>query len=374
MRAFGHVRRIVIKIGTNLLSTDGGIDLNRIRDIAIQVSKLKKRGIEVILVSSGAIGMGAMALGIEHKVKHIPLRQACAAVGQPLLMSAYEREFRERGVLISQMLITRANLNNRKSYLNLRESVSTSLKLGIVPIFNENDTVSTKEIGNVFGDNDRMSAMIASKIEADLLIILTDIDGVYTANPKTDPNAKLIPEIESLTEEIMEGAGAEGSVFGTGGMKTKMLACQIARDGGCGIIIAPGYEKDVLARLLDGEDLGTYIHPARKISAKERWMLDAVPRGKIIVDAGAKRALQNNASLLPSGIVDVKGSFVSGEVVLVVDEEGNAFLRAVPNFSSSELKAMLGHHSKDIEMVLGHGSRNRVVFRPEDTSPANHDE
>ncbi len=371
MRDFSYVKRIVVKVGTNLLTDESGINEERIKKICSGIAKLKNMGYQVLLVSSGAIGMGAKVLKHKSPVVHIPLRQAFAAIGNPILMTAYQKEMAKYNIICAQVLITRSVLNNRKSYVNLRSSVSTLLALGVIPIFNENDVVSTAEIGNVFGDNDRMSAMVASKIEADLLILLTDIDGIYTADPKKDKNAELITTIDRITDDVMAVAKGKGSAFSTGGMKTKLLAAKIAKDGGCATLIASGYEDDILPRLLEGEEIGTLILPSKKLSARERWIMDASVSGTIVIDDGAKDAISHNKSLLPSGIVKVTGNFNEKEVILVTDTAGNGLLKAVTNFSSSDLHALIGHKSGEIEGILGKGRRD-VVFRPEDTSPVEH--
>lgn len=371
MRDFSKVKRIVVKVGTNLLTDESGINESRIKEICHELAALKNMGYQVILVSSGAIGMGAKMLKHTNPVVHIPLRQAFAAIGNPVLMTAYQNELSKYNIIAAQVLITRSVLNNRRSYVNLRSAVSTLLALGTIPIFNENDVVSTAEIGNVFGDNDRMSAMVASKIEADLLILLTDIDGIYTSNPKKDSSATLIRTIEKLTPEVFSYAKGKGSVFSTGGMKSKLLAAQIAKDGGCATVIASGYESDILVRILNGEEVGTLILPSKRLSARERWIMDAAVTGTIIVDDGAKNAILANKSLLPSGIISVKGNFNEKEVVLVTDEMGNGLLKAITNFNSGDLRALAGHKSSEIDQILGKGRRD-VVFRPEDTSPVEH--
>ena len=365
MRDFSSAKRIVIKAGTNLLSSETGIDMERIRAIVDQIVSLKELGYQIILVSSGAVGLGAKALGHNSPVVYIAMKQACAAIGQPLLMSAYREEFQRHNLLPAQVLITKSILNNRKSYNNLRSSVSMLLAMGVIPVFNENDVVSTAELKDVFGDNDRMSALVASKIDADLLILLTDIDGLYTGNPRTDENAVLIHTIPEITPEIMSYAKGAGSAFATGGMKTKLLAAGIAQKGGCGTVIASGYEKDVLTRILRGEELGSYILPETRLSQRERWILNTTPRGSIIVDEGAKRALFAHKSLLPSGIKGIEGVFGKGEVAAIIDAEGSVFAKAVPYFDSTEIEKLQGHKSSEIETVLGKG-RKDVIFRPED--------
>ncbi|AEV30932.1 glutamate 5-kinase [Sphaerochaeta pleomorpha str. Grapes] len=364
-RDFSQVQRVVVKVGTNLLSTAEGIDEHCIEDIVSQIAILMGKGIQVLLVSSGAIGMGAKELHLKDAVKQVAMRQACASIGQPILMSSYRKAFKHHGIVCSQILLTRKDMNNRHTYVNLRNSVMTLLDLGVVPVFNENDVVSTAEIGSAFGDNDRMSAMVASKIDADLLIILTDIPGVYTADPKKDPKATLLGEIEMLDEQIFSYAGGAGSTFSTGGMKTKLLAAKIAAVGGCGSIIASGYEKNSLVRLLEGEPLGSYIHPLQRISQRARWILNNSHLGSVTVDDGAKKALYDHKSLLPKGIVKVSGVFGQGDVIQVCSEDGKPFAKAVPYYNSTDIALLAGHKSKDIEEILGSGKKD-VIFRPED--------
>ena len=365
MRDFSNLKRIVIKAGTNILSSPDGIDMDRVRSIASQIAALQEKGYQVLLVSSGAVGLGAKALGHNNPVVYIGMRQACAAIGQPVLMSAYREAFRSHGMLCAQVLITRTILNNRTSYNNLRQSVSMLLAMGVVPIFNENDVVSTAEIGNQFGDNDRMSALVASKIDADLLVLLTDIDGIYTGNPKTDKDAVFIPEIEEITPEIMSFAKGAGSRFATGGMKTKLLAAQIAQKGGCATVIASGYADDILPRIVSGEEAGTYIHPDKRLTQRERWLLNTTYEGAIVVDDGAVKALCSHKSLLPSGIIAVRGVFSRGEVAAIMDKDGKVFAKAAPYFDSTELELIQGHKSSEIAAILGEG-RKDVIFRPED--------
>ena len=366
MRDFSNVKRIVVKVGTNLLSDKSGIDKNRIKELVDQIAALRKRGVQVLLVSSGAVGLGAKALKHDSAVKYIPLRQACAAIGQPVLMDAWQREFKRHDILCSQILITRSVLNNRKSYNNLRTSVMTLLDLGVVPVFNENDVVSTAEIGNVFGDNDRMSALVASKIDATLLVLLTDIDGLYTDNPKTNANAERITELEEINSTVMSWANGKGSTFSTGGMKTKLLAAEIAQKGGCGTVIASGYEKNILLSIMDGEEKGTYILPSSRMSQRERWIINTPSEGSIIVDDGAAEALLSHKSLLPSGITDVRGVFREGDVVDVRKTDGTVIMKAISSFNSSEILLIKGHSSKDINAMIG--ENHKVVFRPEDTA------
>ncbi|NLA96759.1 MAG: glutamate 5-kinase [Spirochaetales bacterium] len=364
-RELQDVKRIVLKVGTNLLSSKDGIDELCIDSIVEQIALLMQKNYQVLLVTSGAIGMGAKELHLKGPVKQVAMRQACASIGQPLLMSSYRRAFKKHGLVCSQILLTRKDLNNRHTYVNLRNSVFTLLELGVIPIFNENDVVSTAEIGSAFGDNDRMSAMVASKIDADLLIILTDIPGLYTADPKKDSKAELLSEIDVLDEDILAYAGGAGSTYSTGGMKTKLLAAKIAAVAGCATIIASGYEKNALLRLMEAETLGTYIHPAKRLSQRERWILNNSHQGSIEVDDGAKQALLSKKSLLPKGVVRVHGVFSEGDVIQVCSADGKPFAKAVPYLNSTDIASVAGHSSKDIQRILGTGYKD-MIFRPED--------
>lgn len=355
MRDFSAVRKLVVKVGTNLLSSKDGIDEKRIESFVRQIFRIKERGVQVLLVSSGAVGMGAKKMGHVTPVVHTPLRQAYAAIGMPLLMSTYEREFGKYDLITAQVLITRSVLNNRKSYINLRSSVATLLALGVVPIFNENDVVSTAEIeSNNFGDNDRLSAFVASKIDADLLVLLTDIDGLYDKNPKKEEGARLIDEISDIDEGVMSYARGKGSAFSTGGMKTKLIAAKIAQEGGCGTVIASGYEEDVLIKILDGENIGTYIKPHERLSQKARWIRNTSAVGTLVVDDGASRALLMHSSLLTGGIKEIKGIFAKGDVVKVEDLRGKELMKAITKYDSTELESLIG-------------KKNVIVFRPEDS-------
>jgi glutamate 5-kinase len=360
MRNFGDDKRIVIKIGTNTLSKEGGIDTEYISQTAKEVSGLLKEGRQVVIVTSGAIGMGAGQLNIKERITDMKMRQACAAIGQPLLMAEYRKAFFRYDVKTAQVLLTTDVFNNRKTYLNLRNSIETLLSLGIVPVLNENDSVSTDEIGSAFGDNDKLSALAASKIDADLLIILSDIDALYDKDPRKFSDARPIPVVYEITGEILKGAGTGGSEFSTGGMKSKIEAAKIAANAGCRIVLANGRVKNVITRILADEQIGTVFMPKRKLSNRSRWILNSNPAGTIVIDEGALKAIRNRKSLLPSGIVGVKGSFDAGEVVLI-----NNNAKAVSSLSSAEIKALAGKHSSEIKKVLGPARRD-VVAIPED--------
>jgi glutamate 5-kinase len=361
MRNFTKAKRIVVKIGTNILSKNTGIDSAYVRRIARQISALIKAGKQVVIVTSGAIGMGAGELTLAGDVKGTKMRQACAAIGQPLLMAEYKKSFARYGVTVAQVLLTTEVLNNRKTYLNLRNSVETLLKLGAVPVLNENDSVSTDEIGSTFGDNDKLSALVASKIDADVLIMLSDIDALYDRDPRKFADAKAISTVYEVTPDIIKNASAKGTArYSTGGIKTKLEAAKIASNAGCRMVLANGRVKNVIGRIMAGDEVGTIFLPKRKLSNRLRWILNSTPSGTINIDEGAMGAVRNKKSLLPSGVVSVKGTFEAGAVVMLND---NA--KAVTNLSSSQLKALAGKHSSEIRKILGPNRRD-VVAIPED--------
>jgi glutamate 5-kinase len=359
MRDFSKAKRIVIKIGTNILTKNDTVDAGYVRQVAGQVNSVLKTGRQVVIVSSGAIGMGLGQLDFE-RAKDIKMRQACAAIGQPLLMAEYRKSFIRYGVIVAQVLLTAEVLDNRKTYLNLRNSIETLLKLAIVPVLNENDSVSTDEIGTAFGDNDKLSALVASKIDADLLIMLTDIDALYDKNPRQFTDARPITTVFEITDEIVSSAGGKGSRHSTGGMKTKIEAVKIASNAGCRIVLADGRLKNVIGRIIAGEEIGTIFMPKRKLSNRSRWILNSSPAGTILIDDGAMQAVQSRKSLLPSGVVSVMGEFEAGAVVMLND---NA--KAVTSIGSAQLKTLAGKHSTEIKKLLGPKHRD-VVAIPED--------
>lgn len=360
MRNFDKSKRIVVKIGTNTLSKDGCVDAAYVRQIAKQIAALLEEGRQVVIVSSGAIGMGAGLLNLEGAVQNMKMRQACAAIGQPLLMQEYRKAFAKYNINVAQVLLTAEVLDNRKTYLNLRNSVETLLKLGAVPVLNENDCVATDEIGSAFGDNDKLSALVASKIDADLLIMLSDIDALYDKDPRRYEDAAPIKAVYEITEDIEKSAGKKGSKHATGGMKTKIEAAKIASYAGCRIVLADGRLKNVIGRIIAGEDIGTVFMPRRKLGNRARWILNSKSEGTIRIDEGAVKALAGRKSLLPSGIVAVEGTFNAGAVVML-----NEAAKAVTSFSSTELRTLAGKHSREIRGILG-PERKDVVAVPED--------
>ncbi|HEV56002.1 MAG TPA: glutamate 5-kinase [Phycisphaerales bacterium] len=360
MRDFSRAKRIVVKIGTSTLSRQGAVDTDYVRTVARQVARLRRQGRQVVLVTSGAIGMGAGQLALPVPVQDTQTRQACAAVGQPLLMAEYRRAFARHRVTTAQVLLTADVLNQRKTYLNLRNAMETLLHMGAVPIVNENDCVATDEIGSAFGDNDRLSARIAGKLDADLLILLSDIDGLYDKDPRRRRDARPIKVVYDLTPDILRSAGPRGSAFAAGGMKTKLDAARIAAQAGCRMVLAHGREPDVITRIVAGEELGTLFMPKRKLGHRARWILNSAPAGTIRVDDGAVAALRRHKSLLPSGIIAVEGRFVAGDVVFVNDQA-----KAVTRLGADELRAVAGRHSREIRRILGE-DRTDVVAIPED--------
>ena len=359
MHNFKHIKRIVIKIGTSTLSTEKGVDTKYIHNLATQVNTLHKQGYQLVIVTSGAIGMGAAQLNKKERITGIKMRQACAAIGQPLLMQEYRKAFLKYNILTAQVLLTADVLNNRKTYLNLRNSLEMLLNLGIVPILNENDSVSTEEIGSTFGDNDRLSAFVASKIDAQLLIMLSDIDALYDRDPRKYTNAKPIPVVHKITDKIIKNAGTEGSKHAKGGMKTKIQAASIAANAGCCMVLADGRDKNIILNIIAGKKIGTIFMPKRKLSQRLRWILNSTAVGTINIDKGALLALKSKKSLLPSGIKSVEGEFEAGAVVML-----NKKAKAVTSFSSAELRLLAGKHSTEIIKILGKGKKD-VVAIPE---------
>jgi len=359
-----HAKRVVIKIGSGVLSTAEGLNESMIVSLAGDIDVLLRRGYEIILVSSGAVAAGKGDLGIVGRPTSIPLKQAAAAIGQSRLMRAYKEAFRAGGHTVAQILLTRDDLANRRRYLNARNTLMTLLDHGITPIINENDTVVIDEIR--FGDNDNLSALTTNLVEASLLVILSDVDGLFDRDPRAFPDARLIPLVEKITEEIETIAGDTGNEIGTGGMATKIRAAKRATLYGVPTIIANGLIPGALARLFDGEELGTYFLPARdRMAAKKHWIaFTKKPRGKLFLDDGAKRAIaEGGKSLLPSGIKGVEGGFDRGDAVRLCDLDGREFAKGVINYTLPELLRIMGKKSSEIERILGYKYGDEVMHR-----------
>ena len=361
-----HVKRVVIKIGSGVISDNNGLDLDRISTLCEDVYKLRQRGYEVILVSSGAVAAGRADLGIVGKPRTIPLplKQAAAAIGQSRLMRAYKDALRQYGLKAAQILLTRDDLANRRRYLNARNTLMTLLDYGVVPIINENDTVVVDEIR--FGDNDNLSAMATNLVEAQLLVILSDVDGLFNSDPRHDSAAVLISEVERLTPEIEAMAGLVGTELGTGGMTTKLKAAKRATLFGAGTAIINGRIPHILLNFFDGHELGTYFLPARDpMAARKHWIaFTKKPKGKLILDEGAHKAVaERGKSLLPSGVKQLDGNFERGDAVRLCDVEGNEFAKGVTNYTSAELNRIMGKKTKEIEAILGYQYGDEVVHR-----------
>lgn len=361
------VKRVVVKIGTSSITGGGDSVSEAFMDaIARQVSELRSRGIEVLLVSSGAIGIGLKALGAVPKPNEVPIKQAAASVGQGILMQKWNDSFQKFGMNAAQILITMADYSDREKVMNLNNTMSTLLEYGAVPIFNENDAIAVKEIGPMFGDNDTLSAVIASRADADLLVIMSDIDGLYDANPRTHPEAKFISEVSDI-ESVEAFAGGAGSRVGTGGMRTKLSAARICRDAGCLMLIVSSTEEDVILRSVSGEDVGTVFLADSAIPAKRRWLKSVNPAGRIVVDAGAAEALLSHKSLLPVGIVSASGPFEAGKPVDIVCG-GAVIARGITDYNSEEINLVKGKRSAEAQKILGDRMKHKDIILSENVA------
>ena len=334
-------------------------------DLARQVAALEAAGSAVTLVSSGAIAAGREALNFPTLPKHLPAKQMLAAVGQPRLMAVYEQYFAIYGLPVAQVLLTRADFGDRRRFLNARNTLEALMQRKIIPIINENDTLATEEIR--FGDNDNLSAQVANLIEADLLLLLTDQDGLFTADPRLDPAANLIPLVgaEPFSEQLWTAAGGTSNGLGTGGMITKLQAADLARRSGTEVVIANGSEPDVLLRLARGEALGTRVLPlVDKLEGRKHYILSGRDAdGEISVDSGAVRGLQRGGSLLPAGVTRVSGSFERGAAVRVVGPQGQAVAAGLVSYPSGDLAQLCGQQSSQIESLLGYTYGDEVIHR-----------
>lgn len=371
-KTFTDVKRIVIKLGTNVLrADDGSMSLPRIFSFIEDISALVKSGKQVILITSGAVGMGKKRLGLDN-TDGTALKQACAAIGQSKLMSIYENGFDSYGLVAAQILLTEDDFSNRTKYLSLRTTMNKLLEMGVTPILNQNDTVSTIEIAPrfanmqvCFSDNDKLSALVASELDADLLIILSDVNGLYDKNPKDNPDAQIIREVPEVTDEIC-ALGSGASSGGRGGMITKLEAARLVTRFGGRVLIANGKVPYIIKKIFDGEDYGTMFLPQHEsLSDKKRWIGYATNiLGKLVVNDGAKKALVKELkSLLPIGVLDVINEFNKGDVVSIVDEKGCEFARGIVNYSSESCRKVRGAHSDDIIRILGFKNYDAIVTR-----------
>lgn len=359
-----QARRWVVKIGSALLTNDGqGLDQQAMAAWVAQMVRLKQRGIELILVSSGAVAEGMVRMGIRQRPDAVPALQACAAIGQMGLVQAYESHFREHGVRTAQVLLTHDDLADRQRYLNARSTLCTLMEWGVLAVINENDTVATDEIR--FGDNDTLGALVANLVEAEALIILTDQEGMFDRDPRHDPDAVLLPEVQAMDERLLTMAGGGGK-FGRGGMITKVRAARLAARSGCATVIASGRGDDILVRLADGEVLGTLLLPEQdRLAARKQWLAGHLQHaGRLVLDAGAVKALRTGGrSLLPVGVRQVEGTFLRGEVVACVDEQGRQIAVGLVNYSADEAARIAGQASERIETLLGYVDAPELIHR-----------
>ena len=356
------VRRVVVKVGTSTLTYDTGLlNLGRIDKLVKQLSDLQNSGHEIVLVSSGAIGAGMGKLRLSERPRTLPEKQAAAAVGQGVLLHMYQKFFSEFGKTIGQVLLTKDDFSDRRRFIHARDAFFQMLKQDVVPIVNENDAVVVDEIK--VGDNDTLSALVASLTEADLLIILSDVDGLYTDNPHSNPDAKKLEIVETIDQSIHDMSGGAGTKLGTGGMATKINAAEIATTAGVHMVIADGSEPDVLLKILSGEKIGTlFLGQKEKMKARQHWIsFGSRVEGKIIVDAGAKKALLNKKSLLPSGMTKIEGAFLRGVAVEVVGPSGEVIGTGITNYAADELKHLVGVKTDQIEERIGYKDYDEVI-------------
>ncbi len=358
------MKRLVIKIGSNILADEKeGLDTKRISSIASDISEIQNMGYEVVLVSSGAIAAGMRKLGLKEKPKDIKLKQATAAVGQSSLMWAYEKSFGDYGKKVAQVLLTRDDFSDRKRYINSKNTLLTLLSYGIIPIINENDTVATDEIR--FGDNDHLASLVVGLIDAERLIILSDVDGLFSSDPKKG-KAALIKTVDEITPEIETIAGGAGSVVGTGGMYSKILAAKRAVNNGITVNIINGKKSGLLISLLKGNLEGTEFKPKKeKLSSRKGWIVyGSRAKGSLHIDAGAVKALVHGGkSLLPSGVVSVTGIFEIGDAVYCIDSDGKRIAKGITNYSSSEIEKIKSKKTSEIEKILGYRYSDEVIHR-----------
>lgn len=364
--ALKKAKRIVIKVGTSTITyANGKRNFSQIDRLAREISDLQNQGKEMILVTSGAVAVGVDRMGLPGKPKTIPGKQAAAAVGQGVLMHTYEKFFADYGQIVAQVLITKTEAIDRHRYTNTRNTFMELMRQRVIPIVNENDVVALDELK--IGDNDNMSALVAGIVDADLVIILSDVDGLYTANPQTHPDAVIVPEVAEITSEIEASAGGVGSARGTGGMATKIQAAKAATSSGIHLVIASGTEKNAITRVLQGEELGTlFVSRENRLQFRKRWLaFGAKIAGSIVVDDGCAKAIRKagGCSILPAGVFAVQGEFLPGSTVSVIDKDAHELARGLVHYSSAELEQIKGCNSGEIANILGHKNFDEVIHR-----------
>jgi glutamate 5-kinase len=358
-------QRLVVKYGTSTLTAGTSrLAPPRLVELAQQAAQLRAQTHDIVVVSSGAVAAGRERLSLTQLPKDLPVKQMLSAIGQPRLMALYEQIFGLYGLTIAQVLLTRADLADRRRYLNSRNTLTALLEHGIIPIVNENDTVATEEIR--VGDNDSLSALVANLIDADLLVLLTDQPGLYTADPERDPTAQLVTEVteSDISPALWQAAGGTANGLGTGGMITKLQAADLARRSGTTVIIASGSEPNVLVRLVAGEKLGTWFRPVvTSLESRKRYILAGQSSGSISIDTGAVQALQHGRSLLPVGMASVAGNFERGDTIQVLNPIGREMARGIVNYASNDLARLCRHQSSEIETILGYTYGDEVIHR-----------
>lgn len=364
--ALKKAKRIVIKVGTSTITyANGKRNFSQIDRLAREISDLQNQGKEMILVTSGAVAVGVDRMGLPGKPKTIPGKQAAAAVGQGVLMHTYEKFFADYGQIVAQVLITKTEAIDRHRYTNTRNTFMELMRQRVIPIVNENDVVALDELK--IGDNDNMSALVAGIVDADLVIILSDVDGLYTANPQTHPDAVIVPEVAEITPEIEASAGGVGSARGTGGMATKIQSAKAATSSGIHLVIASGTEKNAITRVLQGEELGTlFVSRENRLQFRKRWLaFGAKIAGSIVVDDGCAKAIRKagGCSILPAGVFAVQGEFLPGSTVSVIDKDAHELARGLVHYSSAELEQIKGCNSGEIANILGHKNFDEVIHR-----------
>jgi glutamate 5-kinase len=357
-------RRVVIKVGSALLveKSTGSVNRDWLEALADDIAAVRARGQEVVLVSSGAIALGRRELGLAKRKPKLEEKQAAAAVGQIRLAHAWKEVLERRGITVAQVLLTLGDTEERRRYLNARNTLTTLLRLGAIPVINENDTVATAEIR--YGDNDRLGARVAQMVSADCLVLLSDVDGLYTADPTRDETAQFIPEVPRITPEIEAMAGGSASDVGSGGMATKVLAAKIAIAAGCHMCIAAGREAHPLRRIESGARCTWFVADASPVTVRKQWIAGMLkPSGEMVVDAGAARALRDGRSLLPAGVTEVKGRFDRGDAVVVLDPAGVEIARGLAAYSSTDAERIRGRRSSELEALLGFRGRDEMIHR-----------
>jgi glutamate 5-kinase len=363
-RHFTEAKRVVIKVGSALLvdAEKGRLNRTWLEGFAADVARLRKRGQEVILVSSGAIALGRRHLGLSAGKLRLEESQAAAAVGQIRLAHAYKELLEAHEITVAQILLTLGDTEQRRRYLNARSTLNTLLSLGSVPVINENDTVATAEIR--YGDNDRLAARVAQMAGADCLILLSDIDGLYTANPADDPDADFVARVLEITPAIEAMAGGTGSDMGSGGMQTKIAAAKIALGAGCYLCIAKGAVEHPLQRIEEGARCTWFVPSSTPLATRKQWIAGTLrPAGAIVVDDGAVRALMGGKSLLPAGVIRAMGRFDRGDTVSIIGPDGSEVARGICAYSDGDAARIIGRQSADIEKILGFRGRDEIVHR-----------